>query len=183
MADIYFVQGKYPQAVESYEKHLEFYPTKKTDYVLYQIGLSYKKQLPYRSDYDLNFSNPALKAFDRLLNLKKTSIYREKAKKEKQEILNKKASKELEAILFYIKQGWNKAAFKRVQYFIKNYPHSPLMPKTLLEGFFLAKLLNEEAEKFKKDLIENHPDSQEAKTIHKSGTRDSSLSRWRQKLL
>ena len=29
MADIYFVQGKYPQAVESYEKHLEFYPTKK----------------------------------------------------------------------------------------------------------------------------------------------------------
>ena len=43
------------------------------------------------------------------------------------------------------------------------------MPKTLLEGFFLAKLLNEEAEKFKKDLIENHPDSQEAKTIHKEG--------------
>ena len=69
-ADIYFVQGKYSQAVKSYEKHFQLYPEEKKDYVLYRIGLSYKKQLPYRSDYDLSLSDSALKAFDKLLNLK-----------------------------------------------------------------------------------------------------------------
>ena len=146
------------------------------------MGLSYQEQLPHRSDHDLSFSVPALKAFNKLLNLKESSPYKQKAKVEKQEILNKKADKELKAVLFYKKQGWNKAAFKRVQYFIKHYPDSPLMPRILLEGFQLARLLNEDSESFKKNLIENYPDSQEVQSIH-TETKDSIFSKWKQKLL
>ena len=181
-ADVYFAQDKYSEAAQSYEKHLNLYPEIKKAYVLYQMGLSYQKQLPHRPDHDLSLSAPALKAFNKLLNLKEFSPYKEKAEIEKQKILNKKANKELKAILFYKTQGWNKPALKRVQYFIKSFPDSPLMPKALLEGFRLAKLLNEDSKPFKENLIENFPDSQEVQSIH-TETKDSIFSKWKQRLL
>ena len=181
-ADIYFAQDKYPQAAESYEKHLNLYPKKQKDYVLYQIGLSYKNQLPHRSDHDLSQAQPALKAFNALLNLKGDSPYKAKTQIEKQNILDKKASKELKIAVFYKKQEWNQASFNRIQYFIKNYPNSPLMPKALLEGFQLAKLLNKNPEEFKEKLIKNYPDSQEIKAIHEA-VKGSTFSKWKQKLL
>ncbi len=180
--DVYFAQEKYSNAAKSYEKHLKLYPRKETDYVLYQIGLSYKEQLPKRSEHDLSLAEPALKVFEKLLNLKADSPYKEKAKIEKQKILDKKASKELKAILFYKTQGWDKAAFKRVEFFIKTYPKSPLMPKALLEGFRLAHILNKDSEAFKKNLIENYPDSEERKLINKK-IKDSTFSKWKKKLL
>ena len=181
-ADIYFAQDKYSQATQSYEKYLNLYPEKQKDYVLYQIGLSYKNQLPHRPDQDLSLATFALEAFDKLLSLKKTSPYKEKAKKEKQEILDKKASRELKAILFYRKQGWNQASFNKVKYFIKNYPKSPLMPKALLVGFQLARLLNYNSENFKKTLFEDYPNSKEIKSLYE--TKNTSIfSKWKQKLL
>lgn len=181
-ADIYFAQEKYSEAAQSYEKHLGLYPETETAYVLYQIGLSYQEQLPHRPDHDLGLSVPALEAFNKLLNLKESSPYKQKAEMERQKILNKKADKELKAILFYKKQGWNKAAFKRVQYFIENYPDSPLMPKALLEGFFLAKILNEDSESFKKRLIDNYPESGEVQSVLEE-TKTSIFMKWKQKLL
>ena len=181
-ADIHFAQDRFPQAVKSYEKHLNFYPSNQKDYVLYQIGLSYKNQLPHRPEHDLSLAEPALKAFSTLLNLKSDSPYKLKAKIEKQKILDTKASKELKIALFYKKQGWNQAGFNRIQYFIKNHPTSPLMPQALLTGFQLANLLNINSEEFKKNLIKNYSDSQEAKSIYKE--KDSSfLNKWKQKLL
>ena len=181
-ADIYFAQDKYSQAAQSYEKHLDLYPDTKTDYVLYQIGLSYKNQLPYRSENDLSLAEPALRAFNALLNSNTASSYKEKAKIEKQQILDKKASKELKAALFFKGQGWSEASFNRIQYFIKNYPKSPLMPKALLAGFQLAAALDKSSEEFKKKLINNYPNSPEAQTVHQEKQRSGFLN-WKQKLL
>ena len=181
-ADIYFTQYKYPLAVESYKKHLNLYPDKQKDYVLYQLGLSYKNQLPHRAEHDLSLAEPALKAFDALLNLKTSSPYKEKAQKEKQEIEEKKASRELKAALFFKGQGWHKASLKRVQDFIKNYPKSRLLPKALLTGFQLAGLLNKNPEEFKTHLIKSYPDSEEAKSLQEKNT-DSFFSQWKKKLL
>ena len=181
-ADIHFAQDKYPQAAQSYEKHLNLYPKAQKDYTLYQLGLSYRKQLPYRSDNDLSLADLALKAFDALLNLKSASPYKRKAQIEKQKILDKKASKELKTALFFKTQGWNKASFNRIQYFIKNYPKSPLMSKALLTGFQLAHLLDKNPKEFKDNLIKNYPASQEAKSIHKDKT-IFDFSQWKHKLL
>lgn len=180
--DIHFAQEKYPQAAKVYEKHLSLYPGKQTDYVLYHIGLSYKKQLPSRDDQDLSKAGPALKAFNALLNLKSSSDYKEKARIEKKEILDKQASKELKAILFYKSQGWSQAAFLRVEYFLKQYPDSPLQSKALVEAFELAELLNKASETFKEKLMKHYPDSEEAKNFHKN-RKSSIFSRWRRKFL
>lgn len=166
-ADIYFEQEKFPKATRSYEKHLNLYPNKKRDYVLYKIGLSYKNQLPDRAEHDLSLAEPALKAFSLLLKSKTKSPYKQKALIEKQKILDQKASKELKTALFFKTQGWNQAGLNRIEYFIKNYPKSPLMPKALLTGVQLADLLNKNSKSFKNKLIKNYPKSPEAKAVHK----------------
>lgn len=164
-ADIYFAQKKFPQAVQSYEKYLDLYPHKQKDYALYQIGLSYKNQLPSRSEHDLSLSDPALKAFSLLLKLK--SPYRKKALRAKREILDQKASRELKTALFFKSQGWRSAGLKRIKYFIKHYPQSPLMPKALLTGFQLAHSLNSNTAEFKSKLMTDYPHSPSARLLQK----------------
>ena len=47
-ADIYFEKEKYNLASQFYKKHLNFYPDKQKDYVLYRLGLSYKKTASFK---------------------------------------------------------------------------------------------------------------------------------------
>ena len=177
-ADIYFDQEKYQQAVQTYKKYKLFY-SENQDYVLYQLGLSYKNQLPNRVEHDLSLTAPALSAFEQLIALKGDSTYKKKALKARQEILDKKAERELKIALFFKTQGWDKAGLKRIQYFIKHYPNSLLMPQALLAGFELAKKLNQNPEEFKKRLLKKYPKSPEVKSL----TNNSFLILMRKKLL
>ena len=149
---------------------------------MYHLGLAYKKQLPSRDDQDLSQAEPAVKAFEALLNLKISSPYKEKARKERQALLDKKASKDLKAALFYRSQNWNQAAFLKIEAFLKKYPKSPLQSKALLEAFRLAELLKKPSKLFKEKLIKNYPNSKEAKAFHKK-RRSSAFSKWRKKIL
>lgn len=179
-ADIYFADDKFSLAASDYEKHLQLYPQEKRDYVLYQTGLSYKNQLPGKSDNDLSLAEPALQAFQQLSHLK--SPYKQKALKEKQDILNKKAEKEFKTASFFKKQNKGKAAFKRLQYIIQAYPNSPLMPQVFLLSFQLARQLNKNPEKFKNELIKNYPNSKETKSLSK-GAKKSNLEKLKKKIL
>lgn len=165
-ADIYFEQEKYQQAVQAYKKRLLF-SSENQAYVLYQLGLSYKKQLPKRAEHDLSLTAPALSTFEKVTALKGDSIYKKKALKAKQEILDKKAERELKTALFFKSQGWNEAGLKRIQYFIKHYPNNSLMPKALLAGFEMAQKLDQKPEKFKERLLKEHPQSPEVKSLTK----------------
>lgn len=167
-ADIHFEKGDHKVAIRFYERHSKLYPDIQKDYVLYQMGLSFKRRLPTREDKDLSLAVPALKAFDRLLALKTPSPYKQKAREQKQEILNKLASRELKAVLFYKKIGRLRAGFIRVQQIIKDYPQSLLMPKVLFTAVELAGLLKEDPEPFKKSLVKDYPDSEQAKQLNKS---------------
>ena len=166
-ADIYFEQEKYQQSAQTYKKYQSLYPQKK-DYVLYQLGLSYKNQLPRRSEHDLSLAQPGLKAFDQLLALKPSSPYKQKALKARQEIEDKKAERELKTALFFKTQGWRKASLKRIQYFIKHYPKSPLLAKALLTGFKLSQKLKLDPEPFKKRLLKEFPQSHEVRSLNES---------------
>ena len=163
-ADIYFDQEKYQQAAQIYKKHKLFY-SENQDYVLYQLGLSYTNQLPKRAEHDLSLTAPALLAFEQLIALKGDSAYKKKALKARQEILDKKAEREFKTALFFKTQGWNKAGLKRIQYFIKHYPNSSLMPQALLAGFELAQKLDQNPEKFKNRLLKEYPKSPEVKSL------------------
>ncbi|MCZ0931967.1 MAG: outer membrane protein assembly factor BamD [Oligoflexia bacterium] len=163
-ADIYFDQQKYQQSAQTYKKYQSLYSEKK-DYVLYQLGLSYKNQLPRRAEHDLKFADPALRAFDQLLALREKSPYKKKALKALREILDKKAERELKTALFFKSQAWHQAGFKRIQYFIKHYPQSPLLPRALLTAFELAQKLNQNPEKFKERLLKEYPQSPSAQSL------------------
>ena len=163
-ADVYFLDRQYEQAIESYKKHLNLYPNKDKDYVLYKIGLSYRNQMPRLSSYDLSQSQPALEALNHLLSMEE-SQYKEKAVLIREEILNKQAEKQLNIALFYKKLRWNQTAFHRLNYVISNYPNSLIMPKAYLAAFQLAEVLNKNPEKFKEKLLKKYPDSEEAKSV------------------
>ena len=164
MADIYFERQQYQQSAQTYRKYQSLYSQKK-DYVLYRLGLSYKNQLPRRSEHDLKFAKSALRVFDQLLALKDKSPYKKSALKARQEILDKKAERELKIALFFKSQAWYRASFKRVQYFIKHYPQSPLLPKALLTAFELAQKLDQNPEKFKERLLKEFPQSPSAQNL------------------
>ena len=178
-ADIYFDQAKYQQAAQSYKKYQSLY-SQNRDYALYQLGLSYKNQLPRRAEHDLSMAEPALKDFDRLLALKEKSPYKQKALKARQEIMDKKAERELKIALFFKAQAWYQASFNRMQYFIKHYPKSPLLPKALLGAFELAQKLKRDPAPFKERLLKEYPQSPSAKSL---GNNNSFLFLIQQKIL
>ena len=181
--DIHFEQEKYSLAVKFYEKLMKLYPHHQKDYVLYRIGLAYKKQLPSRDDQDLSLADPALKAFSALLHLKAPSAYKDKARVEKQALLDKKANRVLKSALFYRSQGWTQSAFLKIKFFLKHYPKSSLRSQALLEAFEMAELLNESPKPFKEKLIKNYPDSIETKSFRKNKPKSSFFSKWRRKIL
>ena len=179
-ADIYFQQAKYSSAIRHYKSYFRAYPLLKRDYALYQIGMSYKNQLPRRSVHDLKFAEPAIQAFDKLLRLKPSSAYKEKAFEAKKQIEGQLAEKDLRAILFYKKLAWDGPGLSRLKRFIKKYPESPLMPKALLAGLRMAERSKADPKNFKQALRDRYPDSPE---FEKSKKRESFFSNWRAWLL
>ena len=181
-ADIHFAKEDFSKAIPFYKKHLSLYSAKQKNYVLYHLGMAYKSQLPKRPEHDLSLAEPALKAFQTILDSKSPSPYKSKAQEAKQKIIEKKANKELKTALFFKQMGWNQAGLSRINYFIINYPKSPLLPKALFTGFQLASLLNKNSDKFKQKLIKNHPHSKEAQSL-KTKSENSIFNRWRHRLL
>ena len=164
-ADIYFDQKKYPQALAGYKKYQKIYGSADQPYILYQMTLCYKNQLPSRAEYDLSIADFALVKVEQLLRL--NSTYQKKALKIKQELIDKKAEKELKTILFFTKLGWQKAGFKRAKELLAFYPKSSLKPKILLTAIQLAEKLKEDSTPFKKELLEKHPQSASAQNLGK----------------
>ena len=164
-ADIHFEQKKYPQALKSYEKYTKIYGSTDRAYILYQMSLAYKNQLPSRPDYDLELVDKALSTIEELLSL--NSSYQSSALKLKQELLQKKQKKELKAILFFEKLDWYRAGLKRAKRFLARYPNSPFKAELLLASVRLAEKSEADPTPFRKELLENHPESKETKLLLK----------------
>ena len=164
-ADIHFEQEKYPQAITGYKKYQKLYGVADQDYVLYQMSLAYKNQLPKKADYDLSLANKALLKLAGLLKL--NSSYQEKALKIKQEILNKQLEKEVKTVLFFEKLGWNEAGLKRAKRLLSLHPNSHLKPKILLASVRLAEKSQQNPSAFKKELLEKYPKSAYTKSLQK----------------
>ena len=179
-ADVNFHQAKYSSAIHHYQSYLKTYPFKKKDYVLFQIGLSYKNQLPRRAVHDLRLAEPAIKAFRQILKLSSASSYKAKALEAIKQLERQQTEKELKAILFYKKLGWNRAGLLRLKDFIETHSKSPLMPKALLAGIRMAERGQTNPKVFKQMLREKYSNSPEFKA---SKERESFFSNWRAWLL
>ncbi len=165
-ADIHFAMEDFPQALKSLRSFRALYPSKKTAYALFRMGLAAARQLPSRPDLDISIGDEAIEHFQALLDLGAAAApYKKQAEAEIKRILDLKAAKEFETAAFYRRRGWEEAALQRFRLLIKAYPESPLLPKALLHGLQLARALEEPAAPFKEMLLKNFPSSKEARSI------------------
>ncbi|MES3038495.1 MAG: outer membrane protein assembly factor BamD, partial [Bdellovibrionota bacterium] len=74
IADAYFKQESFAEAQIAYQGFRDLHPKHpKIDYVIYQLGMSYFKQLPSTNDRDLTLALDAIRNFQEVLSRFPTS--------------------------------------------------------------------------------------------------------------
>ncbi len=116
VADIHFRRKSFPEAQASYQVFKELYPRHpRSDYVTYQLALSYFKQLPSTIDRDLSLSQPALLFFEEVLRSYPESEYAALAAERRQEVLKMLAEKEHYIAHFYFIRNHYRSALGRFE--------------------------------------------------------------------
>jgi len=124
IADTYFGDEKYEEALVEYQAFLNFHPVNKDAvYAQYQIAMSSFNQMT-TIDRDPAPTRNALKEFQTLLRKYPKSIYQEQATKNIAACLDRLAEYELYVGRFYHKKGAYKAAAVRLDDLLRAYPGS-----------------------------------------------------------
>lgn len=132
IADTYFAQESYLEAASSYEIFKELHPTHpKSDYVQYQIGLSYFKQIPDNSSRDLSAAYRAIEIFETLQEKYPKSSYVAKAKENIIACRGKLAEHENYVADFYYRRRHYLSATYRYTTLLKDFPDSSFQEEAL----------------------------------------------------
>ena len=104
-ADCYFFEKEYTEAISHYEEFKKFHPFHgEIPYVIFQIGLSYFKQMQ-SIDRDQGATRKALSHFELLIANYPPSILTEKAREKVKVCKERLAGKELYVAKFYYKKN------------------------------------------------------------------------------
>ncbi|MBF0099316.1 MAG: outer membrane protein assembly factor BamD [Desulfobacterales bacterium] len=122
IADSYFELSEYDKAIVAYEEFENLHPRNEyIPYVIYQIGQCYFEQIK-SIDRDQSVSQKALSLFKRLVKQYPESEYADQAKPKINTCTKNLAEHELYVGLFYFKTNHYKAALKRFEMIISDYP-------------------------------------------------------------
>src|SRR3990172_7081999 len=170
IADSYFYDENYPEAISAYREFEKLHPTNDNiSYVIFQTGMSYFNQI-LTIDRDQTATKNAAAEFKRLISRFPDSQYADNARKNLAICRNNMAENEFYIGNFYYKKGKYKAAIERFEAVVNEYPDFRVMDKVL---FHLGKSHIEvkEAEKgnaYLEKLLKDYPESKfvkEAKGI------------------
>jgi outer membrane protein assembly factor BamD len=121
LADAYFQDERYPEAITAYEDFARLHPKNEAiPYVLYHIGDCYYQQL-LSIDRDQTATHQAILAFERLLKSHPNSPYDEDARKKVRSCRQRLAEHELYVGRFYYKSKHYRAALGRLQKLLEGY--------------------------------------------------------------
>lgn len=111
IADVYFKKESFAEAQVSYMSFKDLHPKHpKADYVTYQLGMSYYKQLPSTIDRDLSLAPSAMTFFEEVYRQFPNSEYAVLARDFHEEARKKMAAKEVYIADFYfIRRKWDSA--------------------------------------------------------------------------
>ncbi|KAF0219535.1 MAG: hypothetical protein FD174_1995 [Geobacteraceae bacterium] len=144
IADAQFESGSYIEAAASYEDFRKLHPSnEKAPYALYRLGLCYYNQIT-GIDTDQTPVKNAVTVFENFLRQYPSSEYAEYAAdvKDKLEVCRmKQVQYEIYVGRFYLRSEKYRAAIKRLEESLANYPKSPVHDETLLylgEAYILA---------------------------------------------
>ena len=163
-ADAHFSKGRvsgYIEALAEYQAFQSFYPSSpKLDYVQFQIGLCYFKQM-YSYDRDPSYTLQAYQAFKTFVEKYPQSSLREEGLKHFTECKTRLARHEFTVGEYYFKRKTYLPAIQRFRGALKDYPDSDWQDELY---YFLGESLwqvgnhNEAAIYFRK-LIEEYPNN------------------------
>ncbi len=124
VADTYFGEEKFDEALVEYQAFLNFHPVNKNaSYAQYQVAMCSYKELP-TVDRDPEITRTALKEFEKLLRKYPKSVYEEQAGKFAAICREQLAEYELYVERFYYKKGSYRAAIGRAEKLLQNFPES-----------------------------------------------------------
>ena len=122
VADAYFQQEQYEDAIFAYEEFERLHPRNEAvPYVIYQIGMCYFVRID-TVDRDQSSTQKALEAFDRLIRQFPDDPYSFTAVEHMKKCLKVLAGHEFYVGLFYFKSKHYKAALNRFKAVLEKYP-------------------------------------------------------------
>jgi outer membrane protein assembly factor BamD len=122
IADANYNLKNYDEAISAYGDFENLHPKNEAvPYCVYKIGMSYYSQVD-TVDRDQSMARKALETFDRLIKTYPDDEYSEKAGVYRKKCLKSLAGHELYVAKFYLKDDQYKAALRRFEGIIKNYP-------------------------------------------------------------
>ncbi len=164
IADGYFEDGKYEEALSYYRDFADLHPQhEKLPYTLYQSALSYYRQT--RSpDRDQQPTREALTYLERVMARYPRSKEAERAEELWRELRLRLARNEMRIANFYMKRGEHESAAGRYQQVLDDYPGLGLDAEVLyqLGVCYLRTDKEEKARRAFQAIIENYADSEAA---------------------
>jgi outer membrane protein assembly factor BamD len=161
VADCYYFDKKYEEAIAHYEEFKKFHPFHgDIPYVIFQIGLAHFKQI--RSvDRDQTATRNALSNFEFLIANYPPSVFTEKAREKANICGEKLAAKELYIAKFHYKKKKYQGAKARLEAAVKLYPEVDIVDEVLfyLGRSYLKLGERDEAKRVFRALVHHHPDS------------------------
>jgi outer membrane protein assembly factor BamD len=161
IADCYFFQEEYPEAISQYEEFKKFHPFHEDiPYVIFQIGLSHFNQM-LSIDRDQSPTGKALSNFEFLIANYPPSVLTEKARQKVEICRERLAAKELYVAKFHHKREKYQGAKTRLEAMVKLYPEVDILDEAL---FYLGKSYLElgemgAARRVFRDLVQGYPNS------------------------
>jgi len=147
VADAQFHQEHYEEAIFAYEEFETLHPRNEAiPYVIYQIGLCYFEQVD-TIDRDQSNTQKALDTFNRLIKTYPDNEYSRKALAHRTQCQKTLAGHDLYVGKFYYKDKHYKAALRRFQSVLTNYPDVGVHHQALHYIAACEKTMQEEADK------------------------------------
>ena len=162
IADSYYHAEEYGEAINRYEDFKKLHPTNPTiPYIIYQIGLSYFKQI-LSIDQDQTFTQNAVKQFEHLISKYPSTTYATSAQKELEICKEKLGQYEFYVGNFYFKREKYASALYRFNGILANFPKLSINDKVYLYigESYLSLEEKEKAKTALTHLVENYPNSE-----------------------
>lgn len=165
IADSYFMDENYPEAISTYRDFEKLHPTNESvPYAIYQTGMSYFNQI-LTIDRDQTAAMNAATEFSRLISRFPDNQYAEPARKNLTVCRSNLAENEFYIGNFYFKKGKYKASIERFNSVMERYPDFAGMDKVLFHAGTAYIKVNEDdkGKALLNRLLERYPDSKFAK--------------------
>ena len=170
LADAYFMNKAYLDAIAAYEVYYDiYYQSPYAAHVLYHLGLSYSK-MSLNPRRDQTYALQSVEYFDQLEVMYPDDFEDYGVEAVRQAMYVKLSEHEYQVGRFYMRTGKPESAISRFQYLQNNYPSSPRLEESYVSMVKSALRLDDNgasAAIYLRELADNYPNNKELRSLAK----------------